>query len=107
MKKTKDISTPKIGTTCPALINENYKYHLSGDCEDFCICSINGRPCTGRVIRDPDDQSSQFFSRAKCMISQNGLNKCPLYGVSEQIFTQIIKDKMQKELEEKLKGFKK
>jgi hypothetical protein len=100
----KDLSTPQIGTTCPALRNENYEYHLSGDCKPFCICSLNDQPCKGRRIEDPNDQSSQFFSRGKCMISQSGLKSCPVYGASKETFAQIIKDKMQKALDEKLKG---
>lgn len=99
-----DLITPQIGTTCPALTNENYEYHLSGDCKPFCICSLNDQPCKGRIIADPDDQSSQFFSRGKCMISQSGLKSCPVYGASKETFAQIIKDKMQKELDKKLKA---
>jgi hypothetical protein len=38
------------------------------------------------------------------MISQSGLKSCPVYGASKETFAQIIKDKMQKELDEKLKG---
>lgn len=93
---------PVIGETCPALINENYDYHLSGDCAEFCICSLNGLACTGRVISDPDDTSSQFFSRGKCMINQKGLERCPLYGASKETFVQVLRDKAQKELNEKL-----
>lgn len=102
----KDLITPAIGTTCAALINENYDYHLSGDCDPFCICILNGRACHGRVIEDPDDQSTRFFSRGKCLISQSGLKSCPIYGASKETFVQIIKDKAQKELEEKLKSVK-
>lgn len=99
-----DLTIPAIGTTCPALTNENYSYHLSGDCEVFCICSLNDQPCKGRRIEDPGNQSSRFFSRGKCMISQEGLKSCPVYGSSKETFKQIIKDKMQKELAEKLKN---
>jgi len=101
--RMEDLTTPQIGTTCPALTNENYEYRLSGDCKPFCICSLNDQPCTGRSIEDPEDRSSNFFSRGKCMISQRGLKRCPVFGASNETFAQIIKDKMQKELDEKLK----
>jgi len=104
--KNDDWSVPQIGITCPVLTNENYEYHLSGDCEEFCICSLNNKKCTGRVIADIDDQSSQFFSRAKCLISQKGLNKCPVYGSSKETFKAIIKERSDRELEEKLKNIK-
>lgn len=94
----------KIGTTCPGLINENYKYHLSGDCVKFCICSLTNKACLGRQISDPDDQSSQFFSRTKCSISKKGLESCPIYGASRETFIQVIKEKLQKELEDKIKN---
>lgn len=100
----KDLTTPKIGTTCPALVNENYQYHLSDDCEPFCVCSLNNQPCKGRRIVDPEDHSSQFFSRAKCMISQRGLESCPVFGVSKETFGHIIKDKMRQELDAKIKN---
>lgn len=29
MTKKKKIPVPEIGTTCPALANENYEYHLN------------------------------------------------------------------------------
>lgn len=98
-----DLYTPEIGTTCPALSNENYEYHLAGDCKVYCICTLNDQPCKGRVISDPEDRSSQFFGRGKCMISKSGLKSCPAYGLSKETFTLIVKDKMQKELEQKLK----
>ena len=102
-----ELRIPQIGTTCPALTNENYDYHLSGDCRKFCICTLNNQPCTGRRIEDPNNQSSQFFSRGRCMIDDAGLKKCPVYGSSKETFAKIIKDKMQKELEEKLKNINK
>lgn len=99
----KDLYTPtKKGTTCPALDNENYKYHLSEDCDQFCKCMINNRPCVGRNISDPDNQSSDFFSRAKCQISISAIGKCPLYGLSSRLFVEIIREKTQLELEKKL-----
>lgn len=98
---------PLIGTTCPALTNENYGYHLSGDCKEFCICSITGNKCFGRTIEDPKDASSQFFSRAMCNIDENEIKKCPLYAVTKETFALIIKDRMMKELDEKLKHINK
>jgi hypothetical protein len=99
MAKTK---APVIGTTCPALTNENYKYHLSGDAADYCICAITGNGCFGRVISDPDDQSSQFFSRGKCIIEPERLKRCPLYGVSKETLQAVLKDRAGKEFNEKI-----
>jgi hypothetical protein len=99
-----DLITPQIGTTCPAMTNENYDYHLSGDCRQFCICSLTNKPCLGIYIADPEDRSTQFFSRGKCLVSQKALKTCPVYGASKETFAQIIKDKSQKELDEKLKA---
>lgn len=102
-----DLKIPQIGQTCPALSNENYDYHLSGDCNIYCICVLNDKPCLGRRIEDPDDASSQFFSRGKCMISQNGLKKCPAYGLSKDTLSTILREKMENTLNEKLKSFNK
>jgi hypothetical protein len=103
MAKKKKIPVPEIGTTCPALSKENYDYMLSGDCEEFCICSVNGHKCAGRTIEDPLDYSSQFFSRGMCNIDFEKIKRCPLYGVSKETFALIVKDRMEKELNEKLK----
>lgn len=102
MKKTQTIEA-----SCPALTNENYEYHLSGDAADYCICSITGNGCFGRVISDPEDRSSQFFSRGKCSIDSEKIKKCPLYGVSKETFVLIIKDRTEKELNEKLNNLNK
>lgn len=99
------MSTPVIGATCPALYKENYEYHLSGDSTKFCLCILNDRKCVGREIIDPDDQSSQFFSRGKCSIDMEEIKKCPMYGMSKETFQTILKEKAQKELDEKLKHF--
>jgi hypothetical protein len=93
---------PVIGTTCPALYKEDYEYHLSGDCAVFCLCILNDEKCKGRVIDDPDDQSSQFFSRGRCDIDLDKIKKCPLYGMSKDTFQTILKEKTQKELDDKL-----
>jgi hypothetical protein len=98
-------SSPVIGTTCPALYNENYEYHLSGDCTKFCKCILNDEKCIGRVISDPDDQSSQFFSRGKCSIDMDKIKKCPIYGMSTDTFKTILKERHQKELDEKMNFF--
>ncbi len=95
---------PRIGATCPALQNENYEYHLSGDCRKFCTCLLNGEGCKGRTIEDPEDRSSNFFSRGKCNIDLEEINKCPLYGASKETFISLVKDKSQKELDEKLRN---
>ncbi len=102
MAKKKKIPVPEIGTTCPALSKENYEYHLSGDAAEFCICAITGNGCFGRIISDPLDYSSQFFSRGMCNIDFDEIKTCPLYGVSKETFATIVKDRMQKELDEKL-----
>lgn len=106
MKKEHNTNTSKNESLCPALSNENYEYHLSGDAEAFCICTMNNLPCIGRVIKDPQNRSSQFFSRAKCMIDTNLLKTCPMYGCSIKTFKGVLRDKMQKELCEKLNSFK-
>ena len=103
MAKKKKIPVPEIGTTCPALSKENYEYHLSGDAEAFCICSVSGHKCAGRTIEDPLNYSSQFFSRGMCNIDFEKIKRCPLYGVSKETFALIVKDRMEKELNEKLK----
>jgi len=100
------VKAPEIGTTCPALTNENYKYHLSGDAADYCICAITGNGCFGRVISDPDDQSSQFFSRGKCSIDLEEIKRCPLYGVSKETFQTVLKDRAQQEFNEKVNQIK-
>jgi hypothetical protein len=96
------VKLPKIGSTCPALSNENYKYHLSGDAADYCICVLTGNGCFGRVISDPDDQSSEFFSRGKCNIDLEKIKKCPLYGVSNETFKMVLKDRATKEFNDKI-----
>ncbi|MFA6090056.1 MAG: hypothetical protein WC755_09445 [Candidatus Woesearchaeota archaeon] len=100
------MSTPVIGATCPALYKENYEYHLSGDSAEYCLCILNDQKCAGRVISDPDDQSSQFFSRGKCSIDMEKIKKCPMYGMSKETFQTILKEKAQKELDEKLNHLK-
>lgn len=91
-----------IGTTCPALTNEDYNYHLSGDAAEFCVCAITGNACFGRTLSDPDDHSSQFFSRGKCDIDFEKIKTCPLYGVSKETFKLVLKERAQQEFDEKL-----
>lgn len=102
----KNLITPKKGVTCPALTKENYKYHLSGDAAEFCICTLNDLACKGRVIADPDDQSNRFFSKGKCMIDKEKIKTCPMFGCTAKTFKNVLKDKMQKEMEDKLKKIK-
>lgn len=95
------------GTICPALKNEDYEYGLSGDVADEkCLCVLNDEPCMGRVIIDPDDQSSQFFSRGKCAFDMDEIKKCPAYGLSKETLKLILKEKVEKETEEKLNQLK-
>lgn len=93
-----------LGLICPAMINEKYEYELSGDAGRNCTCAITDKRCTGVVVADPDDQSSQFFSRGKCMIDDDKLKDCPVYGSSKETFRNLIKDRADKELNEKLKN---
>lgn len=98
--------TPEIGKTCPALTNENYEYHLSGDAADHCKCTLNDLPCKGRVVVDPEDKSSQFFSRGKCMIDTEKIKECPLYGASAETIKGIAKERLEKEMNDKLNEIK-
>ena len=100
------LTQPVVGATCPALTDENYEYHLSGDSAKFCRCTINDEPCVGMVVRDDEDQSSRFFSRGRCWIDMKAIKKCPLYGVSKETFHSIIRDRAERELDEKLKTVK-
>ena len=95
-----------MSKVCNGLINEDYKYHLSGDCLEFCLCVVTKKRCMGVVVVDSDDQSSQFFSRGKNVVVEKLLNKCPLYGGSSEVFQTLIKDRMEKELNETLKKLK-
>lgn len=95
-----------VGITCPALYKEDYDYHLSGDCDDYCRCIINDEPCKGREIEDPEDRSSQFFSRGRCIINMEEIKKCPMYGMSKETFQTILKERTEKELNEKLNHLK-
>ena len=96
---------PEMGKTCPAMSNEDYEYHLSGDCGDYCHCMITGKACLGRTIEDPEDASSRFVSRAKCMIDPDKLNRCPLLGAPKPIFAEVVKAKTEAELANKLANF--
>lgn len=98
--------TPTIGTTCAALINENYENHLSDDCNAFCVCLITDKPCLGRVISDDQDQSSRFFSRARCGMDKEKLQKCPAYGVSKEMVVELIGLRQKALLREKLEKIK-
>jgi len=75
------VENPTVGSTCKALSNENYEYHLSYDTQKFCVCAITKIACKGRVIHDPDDKSSQFFGRSKCAIDTDTIKECPAYGL--------------------------
>ena len=102
-----DTDAPEVGSVCPAMINEDYTYHLSGDCSNYCICSITGRYCLGMMAEDVDNQSSQFFSRARNILNRDGLASCPCYGVSKQTLVTIITEKAERELKAKLDNLSK
>ena len=97
-----DIFIPEAGTTCHALINENYETMLSGECNKFCTCAITERQCSGAYIDDSEDASSQFVSRARNHMSNRRLNSCPMYGLSREIYVLAVKERAQKKLEETL-----
>ena len=47
IRMNNDIFIPEVGTTCNALLNENYETMLSGECHKFCTCAITikgGKP---------------------------------------------------------------
>jgi hypothetical protein len=89
---------------CPALTNENYDYMLSGDCLSYCTCMLNDRRCIGFDVVDPEDRSSQFFSKGKNILNPTWIVKCPVYGASAETIAAIIKDKSEKILQEKIKN---
>jgi hypothetical protein len=89
---------------CPALTNQNYEYHFSGDCAPFCKCSITGNDCIGKTVDDPEDRSSQFFSRGKVIMDVSRGKRCPLYGASKGIISGLLKEKTERELEQKLEN---
>ena len=98
---------PIIGTTCPALMNENYDYHLSGDCLQFCRCILNDKRCLGFHVDDPNDQSTQFFSRGVNVFDKEKIKMCPVYGSSKEIITMILRDKNESELKIKINNISK
>jgi len=93
---------PKVGETCPAMINEDYEYHLSGDCLSYCTCLLNDEQCVGIVRVDDDDRSSEFFSRARNRFDEEAINRCPMYGVSAETIKQFIIEKANTEMEKKI-----
>ena len=94
--------TPTIGTTCPALTDENYEYELSGDAGKHCQCILNKKRCIAIHVVDPDDQSSQFFSRCKCQLDRDDLKDCPVYGGSKETIKLLAREKLQKDNDEKM-----
>lgn len=96
---------PEIGKTCPALINEDYDTHLSGDLMDFCVCAITGKHCIGRVIGDYEDQSSRFFGRACCRIDPNLLTHCPLHSADTELIQIVFEKQVQRQVNERVAKF--
>lgn len=101
------IKKPVAGTICNGLINEDYEYHLSGDCADFCKCVLTDKHCIGMEVDDPEGLSSQFFSRGRNIPNENRLKGCPTYGLSSDTFVQILKEKTEVALNNKLNNLKK
>lgn len=97
-----DLFIPEAGTTCHALINENYETMLSGECHKYCTCAITEKQCSGAYLQDDEDASSRFVSRARNHMSQFRLNSCPMYGLSREIYILAVKERAQKKLEETL-----
>ena len=87
---------------CNGLIKEDYEYHLSGDCFEFCHCVITNERCPGIIVEDPENRLSQFFSRAKNVPDNSRLNKCPLFGSSAGLIKQIAKERILREAEERI-----
>ena len=84
---------------CTALTNENYEYRLSGDNNDYCICTLNDRKCIGIDVEDPNNQSSQFFSKGKNVINEKNMQNCPAYGCTKEVITLILEGKTKNKLE--------
>lgn len=99
-KIPKDVAN--ILRECSALTKVDRDYHLSGDCEEFFICGITGRACIVREISDPDDQSSQFFSRAKCSFDPDEAANCPAYGIDKETQKILLKARADAEHKERL-----
>lgn len=88
---------------CEALLNRNSEYHLSGDLDEFFCCAITGKDCIGKYMRDEDDQSSQFFSRAHAKIDMAEIKKCPSYGLDKELIRTLVLKRRDKETIEILK----
>jgi len=63
---------------------------------------LNNERCVGVTRIDDEGQTSQFFSRAKNIIDEKAIKRCPMYGVSAETVKQFIREKMNSEMEEKL-----
>jgi hypothetical protein len=87
---------------CPAIQNYDVDYHLSGDAYSYCTCALTNKHCLGFEVLDPDDQSSQFFSRGKNVFNERKAQNCPVYGASVETIAQLIKERSEKETQNKL-----
>ena len=91
-----------MGKICNGLIKEDYEYRLSGDSLDYCLCVVTNKRCVGIDVEDPEDRSSQFFSRGKNVPNDKKLKKCPMFGLSVETFQQIVKERLTMEMDERL-----
>lgn len=84
---------------CLAMTNVDFDYKLSGDCKDYCVCSITGKHCIGVIVADPDDASSRFFSRAKNIVDPDRMVKCPCNGLSKETLAVIMRERLEQKIQ--------
>lgn len=72
------------GKPCRNLKGLNYRYHLSGDLSEFLLCEITGNPCIAKISQDDLDQSTRFFSRARCGFHKGKAKLCPIYFIDNK-----------------------
>lgn len=101
------LQKPKKGTTCPALIDENYSLQLAGDCASSCKCAVTQKRCLGAVVDDGEKyQTSRFFHRGVNRIDTEKIKKCPMYGLSKEALEVVVKDRAMQEANERIAKMK-